>query len=222
MYNFSYFKEKDKTVLLDFIEQHPFAFLTGSKLNGEQVATQIPVLTAFKEGELYLQGHIMRNTDHHRAFIENSHALIVFTGPSTYVSASWYSNPLIGSTWNYMSVHGTGKINFMSDEELIALMKKLTLKFEKSNTQSPTIYDNLPKQFLSKMMPAIVGFELKVERIDNIFKLSQNRDEQSYSNIIAQLEAQGGNSAMIADEMKKRQSDLFPPGVVWDGSKFDS
>ena len=85
-----------------------------------------------------------------------------------------------------------------------------------------TIYDNLPETFLSKMMPAIVGFELKVEKIDNVFKLSQNRDEKSYLNIISKLSDQGGSSALIAEEMKNRKSALFPPGDDWDGSKFDS
>jgi transcriptional regulator len=222
MYNFSYFKEKDKKILMDFMETYPFAFLTGSFLSGSQVATQIPLLTEEREGELFLQGHIMRNTDHHKAFAENPNALAVFTGPNVYVSASWYSNPQIGSTWNYMSVHATGQIHFMSDDDLIGFMKKLTLKFEKGNTQSQTIYDNLPDGFLKKMMPAIVGFELKVERIDNVFKLSQNRDEKSYLNIISKLEEQGGNSALIASEMIKRKAALFPPDAEWDGSKFDS
>ena len=222
MYNFSYFKEKDKQVILDFIESNPFAFLTGSYLSGKQVATQIPLLVEERDGDLFIQGHIMRNTDHYKAFTENPNTLIVFTGPSAYVSASWYSNPQIGSTWNYMSVHMSGQINFMSPDELIQLMRKLTLKFEKGNTESLTIYDNLPDSFLSKMMPAITGFEIKAEKIDNVFKLSQNRGEKSYLNIISKLEEQGGNSALIAEEMKKRKSDLFPPGVEWDGAKFDS
>lgn len=222
MYNFSYFKEKDKQILLDFMEENPFAFMTGSYLSGHPVATQIPVLTEERNGELFLQGHIMRNTDHHKAFVENPNGLLVFTGPSTYVSASWYSNPQIGSTWNYMSVHVTGQVKFMSKEELIQFMRKLTLKFEKGNTQSLTIYDNLPNQFLDKMMPAIAGFEMKAERIENVFKLSQNRDEKSYLNIIGKLEEQGGNAALIASEMKKRKTALFPDGVEWDGSKFDS
>lgn len=222
MYKFSYFKEKDKQTILDFIEQNPFAFITGSYLSGGQVVTQIPVLLEERNGELFLQGHIMRNTDHHKAFVENPNSLIVFTGPSCYVSASWYSNPQIGSTWNYMSVHVAGKINFMTNDELIAFMRKLTLKFEKGNTQSLTFYDNLPEQFLSKMMPAIVGFEIKAEKIENVFKLSQNRDEKSYVNIISKLEEQGGNSALIASEMKKRKAELFPVGIEWDASKFDS
>jgi transcriptional regulator len=222
MYNFSYFKEKDRQIILDFIEDNPFAFLTGSNLSGKQVATQIPILFEERNGDLFLQGHIMRNTDHHKSFVENPNALVVFTGTSAYVSASWYSNPQIGSTWNYMSVHISGQVNFMSSDELIQFMRKFTLKFEKGNTQSLTIYDNLPDSFLSKMMPAIVGFEIKASKIENVFKLSQNRDEKSFLNIISKLEEQGGNSALIAQEMKKRKLELFPPGVEWDGSKFDS
>jgi len=222
MYNFSYFKEKDKQTLLNFIEENPFAFVTGSFLSGEQVATQIPVLLEERDGELYLQGHIMRNTDHHKAMVENPNALLVFTGPSAYVSASWYTNPQIGSTWNYMSVHVGGKVKFMSDEELIQFIRKLTLKFEKGNTQSLTIFDNLPKEFLDKMLPAIVGFEIKAEKIENVFKLSQNRDEKSYLNIISKLEDQGGSAALLAEEMKKRKTELFPEGVEWDETKFDS
>jgi transcriptional regulator len=222
MYNFSYFKEKDKHTILEFIEENPFAFMTGSYSSGAQVATQIPILLEERDGELFLQGHIMRNTDHHKAFVENPNALIVFNGPSCYVSASWYNNPQIGSTWNYMSVHIAGQVNFMMDEELIAFMRKLTLKFEKGNTQSLTFYDNLPEQFLNKMMPAIVGIEIKAEKIENVFKLSQNRDEKSYLNIISKLEQLGGNSALIAAELKKRKAELFPDGIAWDGSKFDS
>lgn len=222
MYSFPYFKEKDRQTILDFLEHNPFAFLTGSDLSGNQVATQIPVLIEERQSELFLQGHIMRNTDHHNAFIENPNALIVFTGANAYVSASWYTNQQIGSTWNYLSVHVRGQLTFMSDEELIQFMRKLTLKFENGNTQSQTIYDNLPERFLSKMMPAIVGFEMKADKIENVFKLSQNRDEKSYLRIISKLEEQGGNSGLIALEMKKRQPELFPPGVEWEGSKFDS
>lgn len=222
MYNFSYFKEKDKQTILDFIEVNPFAFMTGSFLSGAQVATQIPVLLEERNGELFLQGHIMRKTDHHKALLENPNALLVFTGPNCYVSASWYSNPQIGSTWNYMSVHVAGQVDFMTNEELIVFMRKLTLKFEQGNTQSLTFYDNLPDQFLSKMMPAIVGFEIKADKMENVFKLSQNRDEQSYLNIISELEARGGNSALIASIMKERKSSLFPEGIEWDASKFSS
>lgn len=220
MYNLPYFKDHDRQVLLQFLYDYPFAFLTGSYANGKQVATQIPVLAEERDGILYLQGHIMRNTDHHKAFMENPQVLTVFSGPHSYVSASWYTNPHIGSTWNYMSVQASGSISFRPEEELISLLKKLTLRFEKNNNASPTVYDNLPAEFLKKMLPAIVAFEIKVEELEHVFKLSQNRDEKSYRNIIARLEEQGGDSALVAGEMKKRMEALFPPGVQWDAGKF--
>lgn len=219
MYHFSYFKEKDKQTLLDFIEAYPFAVLTGSFRSGEPVLTQIPVLLEERDGALYFQGHIMRNTDHHKAFAENPKALLVFTGPSCYVSASWYSNPQSGSTWNYMSVHARGLLKFMSQDQLVQFMRKLTLKFEKGNRQSHPFYDNLPEPYLSKMMPAIVGFEIKADTLENVFKLSQNRDEKSYLNIISKLKEKGGSSAQIAEEMIHRKAELFPPGADSDDSK---
>ncbi len=153
----------------------------------------------------------MKNTDHHKAFIENPQALAVFTGPHTYVSASWYSNKKSGSTWNYMSVHVTGEMHFMSNEELVEFMRRFTLKFEGDNHESPTIYDNLPEAYLNKMMTGIVGFEIKAEHIESVFKLSQDKDEDTYLNIISHLEQQGANGSLIAKEMKKRKDQLFPP-----------
>ncbi len=213
MYNFLYFKEKNKRSLLEFIEANPFAFITGSSFSGKQVATQIPVLVEHRDGDLYLQGHIMKNTDHFKTFIENPNTLVVFTGPNAYVSASWYTDQQIGSTWNYMSVHISGKMAMMTDDELIQFMKKMTLKFENGNRASQTFFDNLPDEYLSSMMPAIAGFEIKAEKIENVFKLSQNRDEKSYLNIISRLEELGGSSAQIAFEMKKRKAELFPKGT---------
>jgi transcriptional regulator len=209
MYNLPYFKEHNKHKLFEFLQEYPFAFLTGSDANGQLVATQIPLVIEEREGHWYLQGHIMRNTDHHKAFSSNSKVLAVFTGPNCYVSASWYSDPHGGSTWNYMSVHCKGKIRFLSDEGLMTLMKKFTLQFENNDPNSPTIFDNLSDDYRNKMMPAIVGFEIEVSEMENVFKLSQNRDERSYRNIVSQLEKKGGMSTLVAHEMSKRTDDLF-------------
>lgn len=212
MYHFSYFKEHDQQVILQLLTDYPLAFVTGSFANGMQTATQIPMLYEVRAGALYVQGHIMRNTDHHKAFIENPNALVVFTGPSAYVSASWYSNPHMGSTYNYMSVHLSGKIQFMLPEVFADWMRRFTLQFEQGNVASPTIYDNLGDDYTNKMMAGIVGIEMRVEKLDTVFKLSQNRDEESYVNIIEQLKKRGGNSALIAEEMEKRKGSLYFEG----------
>lgn len=75
MYDLPYFKEREQQVVLDFIHQHPFAMLIGSSSYGP-MATQVPVLIDGREGkQLFLRGHMMRNTGHHKAFQENNAAL---------------------------------------------------------------------------------------------------------------------------------------------------
>ena len=190
MYNLPYFKEKDQQVVLDFIHQHPFAFIAGCDAESKPVATQIPVFIEERNGKLFMTGHMMRNTDHHKAFEKNANVLCVFTGHHTYVSASWYSNPHQASTWNYMSVHVKGQLRFLDEQGLIEVLKKTSLHFENGNASSSTTFDNLPTEYTSRLMKAIIAFEVKVESIDNVFKLSQNRDEKSYQNIIGELQQQ--------------------------------
>ena len=191
------------------MRQHPFIFLTGVAEDNTPVASQVPVFIDEKEGKLLLTGHIMRNTDHHKAFQKNSNALAVFTGPHAYVSATWYDDPYQASTWNYMSVHAKGIIRFGDHDDLVAILKRLTLFYEKNNTASTTIFDNLPSEYTERLMKAIVAFEIEISSIDNVFKLSQNRNEKSYLNIIEKLQGQGSDGEFIAREMKKRQQQLF-------------
>lgn len=211
MYQIPFFKDDNDESVFRFIEEHPFCLLTGAGMHGKPVATHIPMLAELREGTLYLQGHLMRQTDHCRAFTANPQVLAVFNGPSAYVSASWYEDPHGGSTWNYMAVHVHGKIRFMETEELNQFMHKLSLRFEEGEKASPTVFDNLPGAYKDQMMPAITGIEIRAENVDHTFKLSQNRDARSYRNIIRQLENRGGQAAEIAEEMKMRIPRLFPP-----------
>jgi len=209
MYNLPHYKEKDAQVVLDFIHQHPFAFIAGCSDQGKPVATQIPVFIEERNEKLYLTGHMMKQTDHHKAFEQNAHVLCVFTGHHTYVSASWYSNPSQASTWNYMSVHVKGQLRFLDQQGLIDVLKKTSLHFENNNRQSPTAFDNLSPEYTSRLMKAIIAFEVEVEEIDHVFKLSQDRDKESYQHIIRKLELQDDDGKTIAREMKKRENQLF-------------
>ena len=209
MYNLPYFKEGDQEVVLEFMRKHPFVFLTGVNEENNPIATQIPVFIDEKDGKLYLTGHIMRNTDHHKAFEKNKNVLAVFTSPHVYVSGTWYDNPHQASTWNYMSVHAKGSIRFGDKEDLIAILKRLTLHYEKNNTASTTVFDNLTSAYTEPLLKAIVAFEVEVLSIDNVFKLSQNRNEKSFQNIMDKLNEQGSDGKFIAEEMKKIQHQLF-------------
>lgn len=208
MYQLPHFEEKDQEKVLAFVKANPFAFICGCTAAMQPVATQIPVFIEEREGKLFLKGHMMRNTDHHLAFVENAKALVVFTGAHTYVSASWYSDPHTASTWNYMSVHATGRLRFLDEAALIEVLRETTNHFE-NDPGSLARFESLPAEYVAKLSKAIVAFEIAVEDIGNVFKLSQNRDAASFDNIIDKLKARDAGAAMIADEMASRKDELF-------------
>ena len=90
------------------------------------------------------------------------------------------------------------------------VLRKTSLHFEGQNQHSTTVFDNLPVEFKQRVMGAIVAFEIEVKEIDTVFKLSQDRDVESYRNIIKQLREQDEDGRVIAAEMEKRAKDLFP------------
>ena len=202
MYKFPYYTEQDEQKVIAFMNENAFALITGT---GERypVATQIPLAIKLKDDRIFLEGHMMRKTDHHLAFEKNNNVLVLFTGPHCFVSASWYTDPQMGSTWNYMTVHAKGKISFMDEEGTRNAVKALSDKY--AGTSSQSAFDNLPKEYIDHMVKAIVGFSIEVETLENTFKLSQNRDEASQRNIIEQLMKRGDeHSRKIAKEMIKR------------------
>ena len=209
MYDLPYYKETDEETVKQFVREHPFAFISGCDKDSKPVATQVPVFIDEKVGKIFLTGHIMRNTDHHKAFAQNSNVLAVFTGPHAYVSATWYDNPRQASTWNYMSVHAKGIIRFGDEPALVAVLKRLSLHYENNNTGSTTIFDNLPADYRDRLMKAIIAFEIEVTSMDHVFKLSQNRDEKSYDNIAKELKKQGGNAQQIGELMEQRKLKVF-------------
>lgn len=209
MYDIPDFKEKDFEVIKQFIGDNPFALMAGCDADNKPVATQVPVSLEEKDKHLILTGHIMKNTDHHKAFLHNPNVLTVFSGKHSYVSATWYSNPHTASTWNYMSVYAKGIIQLLDDEALAEILRKTSLHFEDYNHESATAFDNLPEAYTRKMMQAIVAFEIKITQLDNVFKLSQNMNKESYENIVSELKQGDASSQAISDEMNNRANYLF-------------
>jgi transcriptional regulator len=209
VYSFPYYKTKDHEKVLQFMQAHPFVLLTGCDEHNCPVATQVPILIREIDGRLVLEGHVMRNTDHQKAFAANSNVLAIFTGPHTYVSASWYTNQQQASTWNYMAVHAKGTLTFVSEERLIDILKRTTEQFE-NNPASEASFDKLPQEYVSRLAKAIVAFEIEVTGLDHTFKLSQNRDEESYKNITHRLAvSEDADANAIAKMMKAGHGDVY-------------
>lgn len=108
-----------------------------------------------------------------------------------------------------MSVHVKGTIKFVDELELEEILRITSIHFEKQNEKSTTVFDNLPSKFKQKALKLIVGFEIEIKEMDTVFKLSQDRDEESYQNIIKKLKQQDESGFVIAEEMEKRKKALF-------------
>lgn len=212
MYDYPQYKEPEKEAILAFMKAHPFIMLIGSDKKGRIELTQVPVMIEDREGKLFLRGHMARKSSHHHAFDENPEVLAVFTGPHTYVSATWYSgSPNLASTWNYVSIHARGAIKWMTEEEMTGLLQQLSLHYESYNNGATPVYENLPDDYRSKMIKAIIGFEVEVNSLENIYKLSQNRDERSYDNIVKELKGREGDAKIIGSLMEERKPKVFRP-----------
>ncbi len=209
MYSNPHFNEHDEARVIDFVKQHPFAMLIGNA-DGRSVATQLPLMIEEREGKLYLIGHVTRKQDHHLVFEKNTEALVIFTGAHAYVSATWYENQQNVSTWNYSSVHARGQLRFLDEQGLADALQKLSLHYEHNNVHSATVFDNLPEEYTARLMKAIVGFEIEVDLVEHVFKLSQNRDEKSYHHIIDHLKEEGGEAAEVAKMMEERKAKVYP------------
>lgn len=208
MYKFPYYTEADTEKVIAFMQKVSFAAIIGG---GDEypVATHIPLELERKDGKILLSGHLMKKTDHHLAFTKNEQVLVIFNGPHAHISASWYTNPAMGSTWNYMVVHAKGRIRFTDEEGTYEAVKRITNKYE--SAESAASFDKLPQDYIDSMVKAIAGFTIEVESIDNTFKLNQNRDAESQQNIIAELKKRGDYySKMVAEEMEKRRPEVPP------------
>ncbi len=209
MYNVPHFKTTDHEEVIAFMKQHPFIVLCGTDAAGKPVATHIPALIEERDGKLFLLAHIMRKQEHTKAFESNPDVLAIFQGAHTYVSASLYENKQVASTWNYQAVHAKGILKFLDEKGLHNLLVRLTDHFE-NNPHSPASVNNMEESYVSNMMKAIVAFEIEVTSVEHVFKLSQNRDEKSYNNIIHHLSEQDADAKTVAEEMQKRKDQIFP------------
>lgn len=202
MYDISYFKAKDNQEVIDFMHAYPFVTICGVDADGFPVATHIPVLIKIENDNIIISGHMMRKQDHSNAFEINKNVLVIFSAPSAFVSAAWYTEKNMGSTWNYQTVHAKGQLEIKDDAHLFKLLTDLTLHFEK-DPESPTQVKNLSEEYMQQNMKAIFSFDMVVEDLQHVFKLSQNRDEVSHANIQKELNKGDAACKYMAAAMKR-------------------
>lgn len=201
MYIPKFFKVEDIEIAKSFIQENSFGILI-NQVDGKPFATHIPLVIETKsKNKSVLFGHIAKANNQWKAFHEDQEVLVIFQGPHAYVSSSWYDDENV-PTWNYAAVNVYGKIKIVDNETVYKHLSKLVDKYEMGN-ENPVRVSSMSASMLEKQMNAIVGFEIHITEIQAAEKLSQNRDEKNYNNIIVELEKKGDvNSLKVAAAMK--------------------
>ena len=189
MYSPSHFEETRPELLQGLIAQHPLGTVIIQGADG-LVADHIPFELGPATPEApfgVLRAHVARANPLWRHIGE---ALVVFQGPSAYVSPSLYEEkPVSGKvvpTWNYATVHAHGQLRAVEDAVwLLALLERLTAKHEAARAAPWSVHD-APREWVEKIMQAIVGIEIPVQRMQGKWKMSQNRTQQDQRMVAAE------------------------------------
>ena len=202
MYIPASFSETDTDTLHRFIDQHSFATLV-SRDGHEVVANHLPLLLdreAAPRGRLL--GHMARANSQWR-HTDGQSVLAIFSGPHAYISPTWYEAQNVVPTWNYVAVHVYGTLRLVEQREwLRVLLERTVAKYESAQPQPWNMQSPEPA-FVEKLLDAIIGFEIGIERMEGKWKLSQNHDASRREKVRDKLLGEGDQAAVEIAELMR-------------------
>lgn len=199
MYMPSHFEESRTDVVHQLIRQHGFGTLVTLGADGLD-ANHIPFEIDPQPGPFgTLRAHVARSNPVWREFSKETDALVIFQGAQSYITPSWYDtkqeNGKVVPTYNYMVVHAYGEMKIIEDGAwLRALVERLTNRYEASRS-APWKVDDAPADYIEKMLSAIVGIEIPVNKLIGKWKVSQNRPTADRAGVVAGLQQIGDENA---------------------------
>ncbi|MDR3025611.1 FMN-binding negative transcriptional regulator [Chryseobacterium sp.] len=193
------YRSEDYNLMREIIKENSFALLISS-VDKIRATHAMMMLNEDDPENAYIETHISRANPQAKTLKNGDEVLCDFLGAHTYISSSWYDHINV-STWNYEAVQIYGKIELMNHDELYAHLDKLTSKYEKFQ-QCPMMVKDMGKEFVEKEMKGAFGIKIIPDEIFIKQKLSQNRKEADYENIINHLENSDDNARKIAEKMK--------------------
>lgn len=203
MYIPKHFKVADLEEIQEFIHTNSFGTLITTK-NGKPIATHLPLQLVKEEDDYFITGHMAFGNPQWRTFDTCGDVLITFQGPHAYISSSWYEKENV-PTWNYQAVHLYGAARLLDEAELKADLTKLMQKYEQ-HREHPVLWETLSSEMLEKELKGIVGFKIHVTEVQAAFKMSQNRNETDYRNVIDHLKKEeNANSSQVAEAMDRKR-----------------
>ena len=211
MYVPAAFAEPDLSRLHDFIEQYGFGVLV-SQNDGLPFASHLPFLLERAAGPHgTLVGHVARANPQWRQAAGQA-ALAIFSGPHAYVSPTWYEAEQVVPTWNYTAVHAYGPVQVMEDKgALVDIVREMVRVYEQAMPR-PWSFDPT-STFAQRMLGQIVGFRIKIERIEGKWKLNQNHPVERRRKIMRALrQRDDANAQAVAALMEAMLPHQGPDG----------
>jgi transcriptional regulator len=127
--------------------------------------------------------------------------MAAFDGPHAYISPNWYVSTPAVPTWNYATVQAYGLSRIIEDApRLGGIVDQLTNTYEHDLPNPWPAPGQLPEELKAKLLNAIVGFEIPIDRIEGKFKFGRNRSVEDRISMISHLEksSAAGDRALAA------------------------
>jgi len=192
-------QETNISTLHSVIKENPFAAWTTIS-EGKITANHIPFVLDENKGEFgTLTGHVARANPIWKTFSKDLESVIIFQGDHSYITPSWYptkkEHGKAVPTWNYAVVHAYGNPNVIEDREwLLTHVNELTDTHE-SNQKQPWKVSDAPDEYINKLVKAIVGIEIPINRLVGKIKLGQNRSKSDQLGMVEGLSNEDSSQA---------------------------
>lgn len=156
------------------IAAHPLGTLVSHGAQGLD-ADHIPFEIAPGDAPLgVLRAHVARANPLWRN--DGGAVMVVFRGESGYVAPAsrgfTADNPRVVPTWDYRVVHAHGRLRTVEDPAwIMALLRRQSAVHEAVEAR-PWSPDDAPADYIDRLLKAIVGLEIVIERLDGKTKAS--------------------------------------------------
>lgn len=211
MYLPKHFEERDPERLRSLIRRYPLGSLVTATASGLD-ANHIPFVFADTGSAAHtLHGHIARANPLWREGVRDASALVLFRGPDSFISPSWYpstrEHASVVPTWNYAVVHVHGVLRFVDDAGWVrSHVDALTREHEEQRRPSWVVTD-APADFVDKLVAAVVGIEISITQMVGKWKVSQNRSISDRTGVIEALEREATPSGIAVAALMRETLD---------------